>query len=86
MERTHLIKKNNNQGINMLLNIYGMEWRMDFVSGHETVDGNFHEKDLGFCKISGCNAVEKDNASYKSHAKYCLFEQDFGEYALFGNY
>jgi hypothetical protein len=82
MESTHLIK-NNNQALNILLNLYGNDWRMDFISKHEIIDVNYHERDLGFCKITGCNAVEKDDESYQNHVRFCLFEQEFGNYAPF---
>jgi hypothetical protein len=63
--------------------MYGQDWWMDFVKDHESVDVNFHEKDLGFCKLTGCNAVRKDGASYNCHVRYCIFNHDFGEYAPF---
>jgi hypothetical protein len=46
MESTHLIG-NNNQGLNILLKLYGADWWMDFIVNHEIVDVNFHAKDLG---------------------------------------
>jgi hypothetical protein len=40
---------------------------MNFLSNHETMDVNFHEKELGYCKIIGCKAVSKDNETYLEH-------------------
>jgi hypothetical protein len=82
MESTHLIK-NNNQALNILLNIYGNDWWMYFISKHEIIDVNFHERDLGFCKVTECNALEKDYESYRDHIRLRLFEQEFGSNAPF---
>jgi hypothetical protein len=78
MEKIHLIS-NNNHALNMLLNIYGMDWWMDFTFNQEIVDVNFHQKDLGYCKISICGAVERNIENYNSHVHWCMFRQDVGE-------
>jgi hypothetical protein len=62
MKSTHLIG-NNNQGLNILLNLYGTDWWIDLIVSHEIVEVNFHAKVLGFCEISSWGAVEKDRIS-----------------------
>jgi hypothetical protein len=57
MESTHLIRNNNqtlNILLNILLNIYGSDWWIDFISKHKTRDINFHEREIGYCKITEC--------------------------------
>jgi hypothetical protein len=49
MERTHLIR-NKNQTLNILFNIYGNYWWMDFVYKLTTLDVNFHSEDIRYCK------------------------------------
>jgi hypothetical protein len=56
MEMTHLIS-NNNHALNMLLNIYGTDWWMDFAYEEGVVDVNFHINDLGFYIGAMCGAV-----------------------------
>jgi hypothetical protein len=82
MEMTHLIS-NNNHALNMLLNIYGTDWWMDFTYEQEIVDVNFHRINLAYCKMARCGAVEKNLENYKSHFKYCIFNQEVGEYEAF---
>jgi hypothetical protein len=82
MEMTHLIS-NNNHALNMILNIYGSGWWMDFTYNQEIMDVNFHQKDLGYCKFSLCGAVEKSLECYNSHVRFCMFFQEIGEYEPF---
>jgi hypothetical protein len=56
---------------------------MDFIYNHNIVDVNFHKKDLGYCKISSCGAVEKNMENYNIHVRFCMFAHDNGKYAPF---
>jgi hypothetical protein len=56
---------------------------MDFISNDITYDVNFHEKELGYCKITGCKAVEKDKEAYLDHVEKCLFEQKLENWVPF---
>jgi hypothetical protein len=82
MEITHLIS-NNNHALNMLLNIYGTDWWMDFVYKEGTVDVDFHRNNLGFCTGAMCGVIEKNLENYKSDAKFCIFSRNAGEYEPF---
>jgi hypothetical protein len=66
MQITHLIS-NNNHALNMLLNINGTDWWMDFEYKEGIIDVDFHRNDLGFCTGGMCGAIEKNLENYKSH-------------------
>jgi hypothetical protein len=64
MESTHLIR-NKNQALNMLFNIYGNDWWMDFEDKHTTFDMNFHLKEIRYCKIANYQIItHKQDLSY----------------------
>jgi hypothetical protein len=82
MEKIHLIC-NNNHAMNTLLSMYGTGWWMDFQYGEKIVDASFHQKDIGYCKISMCGAVERNTENCNSHIRYCMFRQEVGKYEPF---
>jgi hypothetical protein len=56
---------------------------MYFSYEQEIVDVNFHINDLGCCKGTMRDAVERNLEGSKSHIKFCIFNQDVGEYEPF---
>jgi hypothetical protein len=66
MESTHLIR-NKNQALNILFNIYGNDWWMDFVYKHATLDVNFHSEDIRYCKIATCQTIITKQDLYYGH-------------------
>jgi hypothetical protein len=67
----------------MLLNIYGTDWWMDFKYEGGTTDVDFHRNDLGFCTGVMREAIEKNPENFKSQKKYCIFNNEVGEYEPF---
>jgi hypothetical protein len=66
MESTHLIR-NKNQALNVLFNIYGNDWWMDFVYKYTTLDANFHSKDLRYCRKASCQTITIKQDLYYGH-------------------
>jgi hypothetical protein len=66
MGRTHLIRKKN-QTLNILFNIYGNDWWMDFVHRHTIFDIHFRLKEIRYCKIASCQTITHKEDSYYGH-------------------
>jgi hypothetical protein len=77
MESTYLIK-NNNQALNILPNLYGNDWWIDFISKGTTFDVNFHEREIRYCKITGCQAIAKEKETYDDHIREYHEERNVG--------